>query len=97
MMPCKILAVLGLALAGPFSIAQEMVERGNRKNPHQPPAWFVRMANPEVRIHPELDSFVVAIPENSNVGRIPANSGVKYSCKARNEKGVLTWQFCDMR
>lgn len=98
MTSCKILLVLGLALAGPFSIAQEIVIPGNSKMPHQPPAWFVRLASstPTPLEHHEL-SFYLPEERKTIYGKPTAGSGIKYFCGLdKNEKGVLTWLFCDM-
>lgn len=98
MIPCKILAVLGLALAGPFSIAQEIVTPGNQKAPHQPPSWFVRLANPEP-VYPHDKYFYIGDDETrSSFGRVTAGSGLKKKfCGVKKiENGVLEWQFCDM-
>jgi len=93
----KILAVLGLALAGPFSIAQEIVTSGNQKAPHQPPIWFVRMANPESVYPQEIDFYFGVEEARSSFGRVTAGSGIKYFCGVKKtENGGLEWQFCDM-
>jgi len=98
MTPCKSLAVLGLALAGPFSIAQESVSSGNAKSPHQPPLWFARLANAESLYAQEIDFYVGVEPPRSSFGRPTAGAGVKYFCGLeKTENGGIKWQFCDMR
>jgi len=95
--PCKILVVLGLALAGPFSIAQEIVTQGNNEMPYQPPSWFSRMAQPEVVYSREVDFYVGVQQVSSSYGRATAGSGIKYFCGLeKNEKGEINWRFCDM-
>jgi len=97
MTPCKILVVLGLALAGPFSIAQEIVERGNQKNPHQPPGWIARMATPELQFSPEVDFYVGVEQPRFIYGRPTSGNGIKYLCGIKKtENGGIEWQFCDM-
>lgn len=90
----------GAALAALFSVtcsAQEIVTPGNSKTPHQPPAWFVRMANPEVVVSPERDFFVYEDRSSSSYGRPTAGVGGKKFCGLKkDEKGVLVWRFCDM-
>lgn len=96
MTSCKILAVLGLALAGPFSIAQEIVTPGNSKMPHQPPSWFVRLASSTPGDYHEM-SFYLPDERPTIYGKPTAGTGIKYFCGLdKNEKGVLTWRFCDM-
>jgi len=97
MTPCKILAVLGLALAGPFSIAQEIVERGNQKNPYEPPVWISRLATPELVFTPEIDFYVGGDESRKSYGRFTAGNGIKYFCGLeKNNDGVLLWRFCEM-
>jgi len=97
MTPCKILAVLGLAFAGPFSIAQETVERGNQKNPYQPPPWISRLASQELVFTPEIDFYVGVEQSRSSIGRTTAGNGIKYFCGLKKtENGGIEWHFCDM-
>jgi len=97
MTSCKILAVLGLALAGPFSIAQEVVLPGNQNNPHQPPSWFARMANPEAVYAQEIDFYAGVESPRSSYGLPTAGNGIKYFCGLeKKQDGGIKWQFCDM-
>jgi len=93
----KTLLVLGLASASPFSIAQESVLPGNNKNPHQPPAWIVRMASPETKYYGPLDSFLIYEPRVSQ-GTGKFTGGIKYPCRKKDQSGSEKeqWQFCDM-
>lgn len=91
----KILAVLGLASASSFSIAQTIVVPGNNNSPYQPPPWIVRLATKDAEFPVPIDSFIIKERDGTRV--ISKISGIKYPCLREVEVGVMKWQFCDMR
>lgn len=97
MTPCKILVVLGLALAGPFSTAQEVVKRGNQKQPYQPPAWISHLIRSESVGDSQPDGFIIPGVLDRPINKHPTSSGIKYPCFIPDQSGVSKWQFCDMR
>jgi len=77
------------------SFAQEVIIRGNRSNPHQPPEWFARMAKPELLFPQDVDGFTIPpVHERSAVAR--GRGPVKYACPQKTEEGGIKWIFCDM-
>jgi len=92
----KTFLVLGLATVSPFSIAQEIIQRGNQKFPHQPPSWFVALASPSRQAVEPLDSFIAAKQPTSPKPSARISSGIKYPCVRGQEGEKPQWQFCDM-
>jgi len=90
-------AALVAAFFSAHLAAQEQVMRGNAVAPHQPPSWFVRMAQPEVLAAPEIDGFIVADTERPMWHGKRPRPNIKYPCKPeKNNQGVLKWQLCEM-
>lgn len=84
-----------LAVFPLFIQAQEVVERGNQKNPYQPPSWFARMASPETQFAPEIDSFFVPDRSIWTHGRPHVNQKHRIVCGAkRTESGAIEWLYC---
>jgi len=93
----KTFLVLGLATVSPFSIAQEIIQRGNQKFPHQPPSWFVALASPSRQAVEPLDSFMVSSrPLATSKPSARLSSGIKYPCQRGQQGEKPQWQFCDM-
>jgi len=79
------------------AMAQEIVERGNSRNPHQPPAWFAAMASePQIPVyHPDAFSLQ-GHQEPSHVIGKPHKSVVLVACQKTDETGNKKWAFCRM-
>jgi len=94
--------VLWAALSGavfplPLS-AQEEVTRGNAKSPHQPPAWFSRLASePSPPRYVDSDSMTIRLPETFPgwIGR-PSTATPKKACVIRDAQGLEKWAFCEL-
>jgi len=93
MLPLQTFLVWAALSGAVFSLpanAQEEVTKGNQANPHQPPAWFARLATPEKPQYIDPESISFNLPEvSSSMGR-PAVTGQKYACKKPNG----TWLLC---
>jgi len=79
------------------AMAQETIERGNQRNPHQPPAWFAAMATepqPVAYIH---DSFSFhGYQEGTHVIGRPHKTAPLVACLKADETGNKKWAFCRM-
>lgn len=79
------------------AMAQETIERGNQRNPYQPPAWFTAMASePQpVAYHPETFHFQ-GYEERTHVMGRPHKSTPTFACQKTDETGNKKWSFCRM-
>ena len=94
---CQTLRVWGAASVALFSVSafgQMIVEKGNHKNPHQPPEWFSNMAKPEIGRTEHANSIRVDLPENRTIIGNPHHStGAKY-CPYTDSFGREQWRIC---
>lgn len=84
------------ALSGAvFSVqAQEIIERGNQKQPYEPPAWFSRLASPELLRPREPEVLTWLLDVSTVIGR-PHPGTPKKACRVKTPEGEK-WSFCEL-
>lgn len=79
------------------AMAQETIERGNQRNPHQPPAWFAAMASEPQPSTYHADAFhFQGYQEPTHFKGNPHKSTPLYACQKTDETGNKKWSFCRM-
>lgn len=86
-------ALFGAAYPSPAT-AQEVVERGNSRYPHQPPAWVLHLARPETPQYPE--AIQIAVPDLQTIIGKPHLVTSKKACRVTDENGNKKWTFCEL-